>query len=118
MDGEHTRPRVFRSAPSRFGGGSAEGNSDVRVRVRQSPARAPETAREGACAPPLNVTHPSQRSAHFKTHFKTDLNHQEIFELMGNRSVMHCEGGNRESLIGERLPGNQLLHLRLFRRSP
>ena len=54
-NGEHTRPRVFFPAPSResSGHGDASGISppDVAHRTRKSPARAPQTAREGACAP-------------------------------------------------------------------
>lgn len=61
-DGEHTRPRVFRSAPSRYGwrsGHSVNGFiSDVPKDTRMSPARAPETAREGACAPRSGETRP------------------------------------------------------------
>ena len=54
--GEHTRPRVFRSAPSRFGGGDGADGSrkeEGMKKRKRFPARAPETAR-GARALPLD----------------------------------------------------------------
>jgi len=54
-DGEHTRPRVFRAAPSLPGGRKDHVSHEVETTPTLSPskfpARAPETARGGACAP-------------------------------------------------------------------
>jgi len=56
--GEHTRPRVFRGARSHTGGWCYQTGRKFgmlhRVTQTKFPARAPETTREGACAPPSN----------------------------------------------------------------
>ena len=69
-DGEHTRPRVFRSAPSRYGwrsGHSVNGFiSDVPKDTRMSPARARALpVPEKPVRPPLSLTphHPHGRRA-------------------------------------------------------
>jgi hypothetical protein len=68
-NGENTRPRVSFPAPSPESAGHTDESvmcSDVAHGTRRSPARAPETAREGACAPHEDVRSEIERLVRHK----------------------------------------------------